>query len=313
MCLITGVGGLLGYHLALYLLEEGARVYGTYHLDSRFIGDLKDRVSLVPCDFLDQAQVRATAGLEAWDYVFHFAAQSLPSLSWREPELTFRVNVHGTLYLLDALRDSDEKQPRLLVAGSSAEYGAAASLVGPIPESAPLTSNSPYGLSKVAAELLADLYNQRYGLPAITVRPFFILGPGKIGDAASDFARGIVAIERGELATLSVGNLDAVRDFLDVRDAVRACWVLAQRGDPGQAYNLGLGSGRRVGDLLAGLMSQASVTIPVLRDESRMRPVDLPRVVADVSRLKALGWQPQVPLEQTLADILSYWRTQHGA
>ena len=163
-------------------------------------------------------------------------------------------------------------------------------------------------MSKVAVDLLAHLYWRAYGLRTVRVRPFFVIGPRKTGDVCSDFARGVVAVEKGERASLKVGNVDAVRDFLYVDDAVAGCQLLAEKATAGEVYNLCRDAGHRVGDLLEVLRGLAGRPIVVESDVTRLRPLDEPVVIGDNARLRALGWEPQVPISEALGHILDYWR-----
>ena len=305
--LITGIGGFLGFHLAELLAGRGLSVYGTVHRNTNGLERLRDAATLLPCDIRDGSQVEAAVLRARPTLVFHLAAQSLPTRSWKEPEPTFEVNVFGTLRLLEAIREAG-LDPTIVVACSSAEYGFSAADEIPIGETKELRPASPYGISKVAADLLARLYWRTYGMKVIRVRPFFVIGPRKVGDVCSDFARGIAAVERGEQASLKVGDLDPVRDFLDVGDAAKALSLLADRGTPGEVYNLCSGEGHAVQEILDILLSLARVPIPVERDPDRLRPVDEPAVVGDNTRLRALGWTPERALPATLAGILDYWR-----
>lgn len=310
-CLITGIGGFLGSHLAELLLEKGFAVYGTCRQDTAAVEHIRDRLTLLPCELQEREQVEAAIAHAQPEVVYHLAAQSVPSLSWREPALTFLVNQMGTFHLLEALRRSAPAATVVMV-GSSAEYGDSGRLRLPLREDQPLLPLSPYGVSKVAADLLARLYARIYGLRVIRARPFFITGPRKTQDVCSDFARGIVAVERGEQTSLRVGNLEPVRDFLDVRDGTRALFLLAERGMPEEVYNICSGVGRPVRAVLEILLSLATRPIPVEPDPSRLRPADEPVVVGDSSKLRALGWEPQVPLEETLRSMLDYWRAAAG-
>jgi GDP-4-dehydro-6-deoxy-D-mannose reductase len=305
-CLITGIGGFLGSHLAEHLLDQGWEVFGTVHLDSTSIDPIREKVSPLPCDVQDRARVEGILRETRPDVVFHLAARSLPSPSWEEPEATFQVNVLGTLNFLEAVRKAG-LDPVVVVAGSSSEY-APTSDQAPVREDHPLLPDSPYGASKAAASLLALLYHRAYGMRVIVVRPFFVIGPRKVGDVCSDFARQVVAVERGTQPSLQVGNLEAVRDFLDVDDAVRALWILAQKGEPGGTYNLCSGTGRKVRTVLEIFLAMASRPIPVAQDVGRFRLVEKQFVVGDNSRLRSLGWAPQVALERSLAAVLDYWR-----
>lgn len=309
VCLITGIGGFLGSHLADFLLTQGWEVTGVLRQDSRNIAHIRNGLALFRCDILDKAQIESVVREARPEAIFHLAAQSLPSRSWQEPEATFHVNVLGTLNLLGAVRAAGA-DPVLIVAGSSAEYGPSEPEEIPIKEDTPLRPASPYGVSKVATTLLALLYRRAFGMRVVVARPFFVIGPRKSGDVCSDFARGVVAVEKGKQPSLSVGNLEAVRDLLDVEDAVRALWLLAQKGIPGEAYNICSGVGHKVRAVLEILLHTSSRPIPVEHDITRLRPVDEPAVVGDNSRLRALGWAPQVSLGQSLASILDYWRSR---
>ena len=306
-CFITGVGGFLGSHLAEFLLSEGLAVYGTVHKDARNVEHIKDKPSLIPCDILDRKQVEMAVAQAQPQVVYHLAAQSLPLISWRDPQRTFETNVFGTLYLLEAVRDSG-LDPTVVVASSSAVYGFSSPEEIPIKEDKVPQPTSPYGVSKTAADLLASVYHCAYAMKVIRVRPFLIIGPRKTGDACSDFARGIVEVERGRQRCLKVGNLEAVRDFLDVRDAVRALWLLADKGAPGEAYNLCSGQGHSLRETLETLTSMAINPVPAERDPARSRPSDEPVMVGDNSKLRALGWEPRILLKQSLVDVLAYWR-----
>ncbi len=309
-CLITGAAGFIGSYLAAYLAEQGERVHGTIHRNSQPVVCLPKGVSLLACDFTNRQQVAAAVAKGIPDYVFHLAAQSTPTRSWKEPEETLQTNVIGTIHLLEAVRAANPRAS-VVIAGSSAEYGSVTAEELPVKESHPFRPSSPYGASKVAQEMLGYAYFRSYGLRVTSVRPFHITGPGK-GDACNEFARQIVQIERGELDCLRVGNLEAVRDVVDVRDAARALWLVARKGEAGTAYNLCSGQGHSIRELLEGLVSLASVPVLVEPDPARLRPADDPVLVGDSSRLRALGWQPTILLEQTLGDVLSYCRARPG-
>jgi GDP-D-mannose dehydratase len=305
-CLVTGALGFIGTYLVDFLLERGETVYG---LDKKTEGlSSKPGLHLIQCDLLNRSSVLASVAEIQPDFVFHLAAQSLPRVSWEDPEATFRVNVFGTLYLLDAIRAAQIK-PIIEVFCSSGEY--AVSQDGtPIGENYPLEPSSPYALSKIGQDQLCVLYGKAYQMHIVRVRPFFIIGPRKTGDVCSDFARGIVAIERGLASKLTVGNLDAVRDFLDVRDALMAFGLVAERGIPGTVYNICSGQGFAVSDILGRTSALSKKPFEVQQDSSCLRPLDEPIKIGDNSKLMALGWRQSTPIDQSLADILAYWRNQ---
>ncbi|TRZ41767.1 NAD-dependent epimerase/dehydratase family protein [bacterium] len=305
-CLVTGALGFIGTFLVDFLLARGALVYG---LDKQTKG-LSPRMGfhLVQCDLLDRKAVFEVVKEVQPDVVFHLAAQSLPRVSWEDPETTFRVNVFGTLYLLDAIRTA-QINPIIEVFCSSGEYAVSQNDT-PIGENFPLEPSSPYALSKIAQDQLCLLYGKAYQMCIVRVRPFFIIGPRKTGDVCSDFARGIVAIERGLTNTLTVGNLDAVRDFLDVRDALTAFWLVAERGIPGTVYNICSGQGFAVSDILGRTSALSKTPFEAQQGSSRLHPLDEPVKIGDNTKLMALGWRPSIPIDQSLADILAYWRNQ---
>jgi len=310
--LITGISGFLGSHLAELLVTEGQTVLGTFHRTASNLSCFGDKVTLLPCDIVDRERVDAVIKEARPDVIFHLAAQSLPGPSWQEPETTLQVNIFGTLYLLEAIRKAGI-DPTIVVACSSAEYSSNTIEKTPLKESEELHPNSPYAVSKVTVDLLSRLYWQVHGLRVIRVRPFLVIGPRKTRDVCSDFARGIVAVEQGNQQVLKVGNLEAVRDFLDVQDAVRAFWLLAQKAQPGEVYNLCSGVGHQVGEVLEVLLTMAKRPARVEKDASRMRPADDPVLIGDNSRLRALGWEPRTPFRQTLENILDYWRQERSA
>lgn len=305
-CLITGASGFIGSHLVEFLLGRGDTVYCLDQRASKFVGNLKGDFNFVQCDILDRERMAQIISDIRPEIVFHLAAQSLPKVSWEDPETTFRVNVFGALYLLDAIRAAGIN-PVIEVFCSSGEY--AVSRDGtPIGEDSPLEPSSPYALSKIAQDHLCVLYWKAYKMRIIRVRPFFIIGPRKVGDVCSDFARGIVAIERGMTNQLTVGNLRAVRDFLDIRDALSAFWLVAKHGTPGDVYNVCSGQGYEISEILERLRSLSQTPIGIQQESARLRPVDEPVKIGDNRKVRGLGWEPLIPIDQTLVDILSYWR-----
>jgi GDP-4-dehydro-6-deoxy-D-mannose reductase len=309
VCLIAGISGFLGSHLAEFALTQGWAISGILRGDNRNIEGIRHKVALFRSDILDRTQVENAVQKVRPDVIFHLAAQSSPSVSWAEPERTFHVNVLGTLNLLEAVRAAGLK-PVVVVAGSSAEYGFSQPDEVPIQEDKPLRPASPYGVSKVASSALALLYHRAFDMQVVVVRPFFVIGPRKTGDVCSSFAQGIVAVERGGQTSLNVGNLEMVRDFLDTEDAVRALWLLAEKGVPGQTYNVCSGTGHKIGTVLEAFLRMGSRPITVEHDPALLRPVDEPIVVGDNSRLRGLGWIPRVPLDDSLSRVLGYWRSQ---
>ena len=305
--LITGCEGFIGSHVAEFLVGMGLSVYGTVFQNTGNIDHLGDKLNVRKCNVTDRESVRAIVEEVRPDYVFHLAAQSLILASWQDMEKTFNINVMGTIHLLDCIRAAG-LDPVIEFACSSDEYDYADADGSLTKESDELCPSSPYGISKLAEDMLGLVCWQVFGTKVIRIRPFSVVGPRKVSDACSDFARDIAGIEAGKRANLSVGNLDAVRDFLDIEDAVKAMWLLAEKGAPGQVYNICSGKGSRIGDVLDKLIAISAHQVEVRPDPSRMRLSDKPFLVGDNSKLRELGWEPTIPLEDTLTNILNYWR-----
>jgi GDP-4-dehydro-6-deoxy-D-mannose reductase len=311
--MITGFTGFVGSHLADYLVARGdVEVFGMYRWRSRMdnVEHLRGRVQLVECDLREAAAARHVTRDVRPDRVFHLAAQSYVPTSWLTPGETLGGNVLGQLNLFEALRELD-RPARIHVAGSSEEYGLVLPGELPIREESPLRPLSPYGVSKVAQDLLAYQYWQSYRLQVVRTRGFNHTGPRR-GEVfvTSNFARQIAEIEKGlREPVVLVGNLDSVRDFTDVRDMVRAYWLALDKGVPGEVYNICSGRGYTARQVLDILLDLAHVTVTVREDPARMRPSDVTLLVGDCSKFQSItGWQPTIPFEVTLKDLLEHWR-----
>lgn len=311
--LVTGIAGFVGSHLADYLTSHtDCQVWGVV-LDAP-IAPLPSAATLLYGDLRDRETVVAVLREATPDVIFHLAAQAVVPLSWRDPWDTLETNIRGQVNLLSVMAELN-LPTRIIVVGSEQEYGAIRPEDLPIDEDTPLRPASPYAVSKVTQDLLGLQYFLSHGIAAIRVRPFPHIGPRQRPDfVAAAFAQQIAAIEAGEReAVVKVGNLTAERDYTDVRDVVRAYWLLAQHGEPGEVYNVGSGVARSVRSLLDGMIALSPADIRVEADPARFRPVDMPLTVCDPSRLKAAtGWQPEISFEQSLQDILDYWRGQVG-
>lgn len=313
--LITGITGFAGSHLAEYLLEEKeAEVHGLYRWRSRTenIEGFRDEIRLYEGDIRDSSSMRELIARIKPDWIFHLAAQSYVPMSWKAPQETLSTNVMGELNLLEACRN-EGCDPKIHVAGSSEEYGMVHPEEIPITEDNPLRPLSPYAVSKVTQDMLGYQYHQSYGLRVVRTRAFNHTGPrrGRVF-VTSNFARQIAAIEKGKKEpVIKVGNLEAVRDFTDVRDIVKAYVLALEKGEPGQVYNLGSGKGIKIGELLQMLLKMSEVEIRTERDPARMRPSDVQHLVCDFTKFgKKTGWQPEIPFEKTLEDILEFWRAR---
>jgi GDP-4-dehydro-6-deoxy-D-mannose reductase len=294
--------------LADLLVAKGVSVSGTVYADAVNLRHLERRITILQADLRDRDQVRSIIDKTRPEVVFHLAAQSFVSVSWEHPEETLETNVLGTFYTLEALKGLG-LNPTFIVVGSSSMYGPSAEEEMPLGEDTAFRPTSMYAVSKAAEDLLGYFYWKVHGMRIIRVRPFNMTGPRKVGDACSDFAKGIVEIELGLRTVLEVGNLKTTRDFTDGRDAARALWVLAQRGVPGETYNLCSGKAHSMGHVLKLLIELASGPVNYSVDQARFRPFDDPIYVGDNSKLLALGWWPEIQFERTLTDTLNYWRT----
>ena len=312
--LITGITGFAGSHLADFLLAEcpDVEVAGTHRWRSRTenIEGLEGRVELFETDFRDYTSVQATLARFRPDLIFHLAAQSFVPSSWIGPAETLTTNLIGQTHLFEAIRSLD-LDPVVQIACSSEEYGLVKADEVPIRETNPLRPLSPYAVSKVAQDYLAYQYFQSYGMKCVRTRAFNHTGPRR-GDVfvASNFAKQLATIEAGLAEPiLRVGNLEAIRDFTDVRDMVRAYWLAATRADPGEVYNIATGEGIRIQVLLDQLLAMVTVEVRIEPDPERMRPSDVEILIGDSSKFReCTGWEPRIPLEKTLRDLLDYWR-----
>jgi len=310
--LITGAGGFVAAHLVDYLGTEqpASSVFGTERPQTGIARGPHGKVVGIEADLHDRSAVERVVEEAAPDRIVHLAGQSSVHRSWSAPGDTLRTNVLGLVNLLDAVRRQG-LAPAVLVVGSAEEYGPVPPSADPIVETAPMRPNSPYAVSKVAQAALARLYGPAGNMRVILTRTFPHTGPGR-GEmfAESSFARQIAEIEAGRRPpVLSVGNLDAVRDYTDVRDVVRAYWALLERGEGGTVYNVCRGTGHRIREMLDLLLAGSTARVEVRVDPERLRPSDIPVLVGDPSRLRAAtGWEPTIPLERTLADLLDFWR-----
>src|SRR3972149_8870722 len=310
--LITGITGFVGSHLAELLLKEGVNVYGIQRWRSKTdnIENIQDKIIIQEADLLDAHSLYKVVDEIRPDYIFHLAAQSYVQTSWSSPTNTLEINIIGTANLFEAVKKSG-LNIAIQIACSSEEYGKVLPDELPIREDNPLRPLSPYAVSKLAMDYLGYQYHESYGMRIIRTRGFNHTGPRR-GDvfAESTFARPIAEIEKGKKEpVVHVGNLEAKRDYTDVRDMVKAYYLSVQKCQSGEVYNIATGKSWKIRDVLNLLLSRSKVKIKVLQDKRRMRPSDVEVLVGDASKfMKVSGWRPEIPFEKTMEDLLNYWR-----
>jgi GDP-4-dehydro-6-deoxy-D-mannose reductase len=312
--LITGVTGMAGSHLADFLLKEekDCEIFGVKRWRSPManVETIKDQINLIDTDLADGTACLDLILTVKPDYIFHLAARSFVPDSWRSPYTTLRDNIGMQLNLFESVRRANQ-DPVIQIACSSEEFGKVLPNEVPINEGNPLRPLSPYGVSKVAQDLLGYQYFQSYGLKVIRTKAFNHEGPRR-GEVfvSSNFAKQIAEIEAGlKPPVLHVGNLEAKRDWSDVRDVVHAYWLAVKHCTPGEDYVIASGVSRSIKEMVDLLLSFSTKKIEVKVDPSRLRPSDVLILQGDASKFKkATGWTPRYSFEDTMLDLLNYWR-----
>lgn len=305
--LIIGGAGFVGGYLIRELSGAGWEVHATCLPDEQLNADCCAHT----LDILKKDCITALLNDLMPDVVYHLAAQSSVAVSWKKPQLTAEINVIGSINVLEAVRDADKNDIRLIMIGSGEEYGFIRPDACPLSETEPLHPGNIYAATKACGEMIGEIYCRAYKLNIVMVRAFNHSGPEQSPVfVISDFCRQIAEIEKGSKdPVMSVGNLSAKRDFTDVRDVVRAYRLLAESGVSGRIYNIGRGNAVTIQYILDTALSFADCSITVKQDPNRMRASDIPVIEPDVSRIFAdTGWKAQISIEQTIRDTLDYWR-----
>ncbi len=305
--LIVGAAGFVGSYLAAQLTEDGMQVYAT-KLPSEKVEGIK--AELHDLNILNREEISALLYKLRPDYIFHLAAQSSVALSWKNPGLTIDVNIKGSVNVMDAIREQ-AYQPRVLLIGSGEEYGHVFPEETPISEDNHLRPGNLYAATKACQNMIAKIYTEAYNMELVMVRAFNHIGPKQApAFVVADFCKQVVEIEKGmREPIIVVGNLQAKRDFTDVRDVVRAYSLLAQRGRAGETYNVGSGHAVAIQEVLKMIISKSLIPVDIKVDPGKFRPVDVPIIEADIAKLcRQTGWKQKISLEQTICETMEYWR-----
>ncbi len=314
--LITGATGFVGPHLTTHLKKSGySQFWGTTRKTLSSVPDALKGVALLTGDLMRPETVDHFIMEANPDWLIHLAGHAEVSNSWATPTSTLTTNVFPLIHILDAIRKQGKKT-RVLVIGSSEEYGHVNPAESPLHENTPLRPVSPYAVSKVAQDMTGYQYFMTYGIPVLRTRSFNHTGPGRQPQyAVSNFCRQIARIElKKQSPVIKVGNLSAERDYLDVRDVVQAYRLLLEKGTPGEVYNVCSDTSRSLQSIVEDLTRLATTRVSFEVDPTRLRPSDSPRICGDSKRLrKATGWTPAIPFEQTLRELLAYWREKEAS
>lgn len=313
--LVTGAGGMVGSHMVEILNKQGQDVLGTYYKPTTDINEIDPSIRMVECDVRYYQSVLNIISEFQPDQIFHLAAQSYPTVSWTNPQATIDTNVNGTINVYEAIKAVREKNssydPMVVVACSSAEYGQTLNeLKNPyVKETAELKPLHPYGVSKVGQDLLSFQYFMNDHIRCIRVRIFNSTGTRKVNDVTSDFTYRAVEAERKGVYELRVGNLKTKRAIMDQRDLIHGLLLLAENGKVGDVYNLSSEHIYVMKDIVKMIEKQISHKLKINVDPALLRPTDERIIVGDVTKLKRdTGWKQKIPMEQTIADMLNYWR-----
>ena len=309
--LIIGGAGFVGAYLIRHLRDDLNHEVVVTKMPHEQITEACTKV--LNLNILEKESISHLFAQEEPDYIFHLAAQSSVALSWKNPGLTVDVNIKGSVNVLDAVRDM-EKRPRVLLIGSGEEYGRILPQETPIKEGNSLRPGNIYAATKACQNMIGKIYADAYSLDIMMVRAFNHTGPNQAPlFVVADFCKQVADIEAGlQEPVLRVGNLSAERDFTDVRDVVRAYGMLISKGEKGQTYNVGSGHAVSIDSILQTIVSMAKCEIKVETDAAKLRPIDVPIIEADTSKLQeCTGWRPEIPLSQTIEETLEFYRNVH--
>lgn len=316
--LVTGAGGMVGSHMVEIFHNRGDEVLGTYYKPTVNLSEIPEDIKLVECDVRYPQSVEKIIMDFQPQQIFHLAAQSYPTVSWERPYETIETNINGTIAVYEAIKkvrkmSCNSYDPIVVVACSSAEYGETLNeLEGNeiyVKETAGLKPLHPYGVSKVGQDLISFQYFMNDNIRCIRARIFNSTGTRKVNDVTSDFTKRAVLAERSGKYELRVGNLKTYRAIMDQRDLVAALMLLADKGIPGEVYNISSEHIYQMSEIVEMIEKSIDHKFTITVDHALLRPTDERVIVGDVSKLKRdTGWKQQIPMEQTISDMLEYWR-----
>lgn len=313
--LVTGAGGMVGSHMVELLHDQGHDVLGTYYKPTTDITELDSAIHMEECDVRYYQAVQRVILEFQPDQIYHLAAQSYPTVSWSHPQATMDTNVNGTINVYEAIKYvrqiRPDYDPIVVVACSSAEYGQTLNeLEDPyVKETAELKPLHPYGVSKVGQDLLSFQYFMNDHIRCIRVRIFNSTGTRKVNDVTSDFTKRAVLAERSGIYELRVGNLETRRAIMDQRDLVNGLMLLAEKGTAGDVYNLSSEHCYQMKDIVTMIEQQIGHKFDIKVDQKLLRPTDERIIIGNVDKLKKdTGWSQHISMEQTIKDMLDYWR-----
>lgn len=320
--LVTGAGGMVGSHMVEFLFERGDNVVGIWHKNKKNIEQVTVPVKFVQCDLRYAQGIDEIIMDNLPEQIYHLAAQSYPTVSWLSPSETINVNIDSTINIYEAIKKArkyikPDYDPIVVVACSSAEYGETLNQlegVGEVyvKETAQLQPLHPYGVSKVGQDLISFQYFMNDHIRCIRARIFNSTGTRKVNDVTSDFTFRAVQAERTGVYELRVGNLETRRAIMDQRDLVKALVLLAEKGKAGDVYNISSEYVYRMSDIVSMIEEQIGHKLEIKVDPKLIRPTDEKIIVGDISKIKKdTGWKQDIPMKQTLADMLDYWRVRY--
>ncbi len=316
--LVTGAGGMVGSHMVELLYAQGHEVAGTYYNPTTDITEISEEINMMECDVRYPQNIEKIIFEYLPEQIYHLAAQSYPTVSWEKPYETIETNINGTIAVYEAIKKvrkmvNHNYDPVVVVACSSAEYGETLNQIDGdniyVKETAELQPLHPYGISKVGQDLISFQYFMNDHIRCIRARIFNSTGTRKVNDVTSDFTKRAVLAEKSGVYELRTGNLETKRAIMDQRDLVSALILLAEKGKSGEAYNISSEHIYQMRDIVAMIEDQIGHKLDIRIDDTLLRPTDERIIVGDVTKLKKdTGWEQKIPMTQTVADMLDYWR-----